>query len=239
FAVAAACFLVAAQAGNRAAQFDMGAMYDNGRGVAKDVASAVMWYRRAAEQGDGRAAYALGLIYQEGGAVPTDRREALKWFLTAERDGIAAAKGKIAALAGPAASPKTAVREPGIAEYRHGFAFLTGQGEPQDSAAAFRWFSQGARAGADLAAYALADLYERGEGIERDDVKASAWSSVAAREAPAGERLRAAALRDAARVAARLTSTQRAAAAKETRDILAELERERSNAAVSSGSSRR
>lgn len=239
FALAAACYLVAAEAGNRAAQFNMGAMYDNGRGVKRDVADATLWYRRAAEQGDGRAAYALGLIYQKGGGVPRDRREALKWFVLAERNGITAAKGKVAALADRPASPGTAVQEPGLSEYRRGLAFLTGQGETQDSSVAFRWFDRGARAGGDLAAYALADLYEHGEGVERDYVMACAWYGIAAREAPAGGKLRAAAEKDAARLAARLAFGLRAAAEQETRDILAAMERARSDAAPSSGSSRR
>lgn len=239
FALAAACYRVAAQAGNRAAQFNIGAMYDNGRGVPRDVVTAAKWYRRAAEQGDGRGAYALGLIYQEGSALPADRQEALKWFRMAERDGIAAATAKIAALTGRAAAPLTAARKQGLEEYRRGFAFLTGEGEKQDDAAAFQWFSRGAYAGGDLAAYALADLYERGEGVARDEMMASAWYGVAAREAPAGSKLHDAAAHDAARLAARLTVDERAAAEKQTRDILAAVARERAGAATSSGSSGR
>jgi TPR repeat protein len=232
FAIAAACYLAAAMAGNRAAQFNIAAMYDNGRGVPRDLAIASEWYRKSAEQGDGRAAYALGLIYREQG----DRRAALAWFRAAERAGIAAAKQKIAALAPP---PTTIAREPGLEEYRHGLAALRGDGEPRDSAAAFQWFNRGASAGGDLAAYALAALYERGEGVAPDDQMASAWYGVAAREFPAGGRPRAAAEEGVARTAARLTPAQRDAAAAETRRILATLDRERPIPPPSSGSTRR
>jgi TPR repeat protein len=41
----------AAEQGNATAQFDLGMMYENGRGVPRDDAQAVVWFRKAAEQG--------------------------------------------------------------------------------------------------------------------------------------------------------------------------------------------
>ena len=41
--------------GDADAQFNLGFMYDNGRGVAQNDAEAVRWYRKAAEQGDAGA----------------------------------------------------------------------------------------------------------------------------------------------------------------------------------------
>ncbi|MBG8718455.1 sel1 repeat family protein, partial [Neisseria meningitidis] len=43
--------LQAAAQGNAAAQYNLGAMYYKGRGVRRDDAEAVRWYRQAAEQG--------------------------------------------------------------------------------------------------------------------------------------------------------------------------------------------
>ena len=48
-------YRLAADQGDAAAQFNLGVMYDNGRGVLKDEAEAVRWYRLAAEQGDADA----------------------------------------------------------------------------------------------------------------------------------------------------------------------------------------
>jgi len=39
----------AAESGHTSAQFNLGVMYENGRGVDKDDSSAVEWYREAAE----------------------------------------------------------------------------------------------------------------------------------------------------------------------------------------------
>ena len=44
-------FLSLAERGNAYAQFHVGAMYNEGRGVPKDDAHAKQWYRKAANQG--------------------------------------------------------------------------------------------------------------------------------------------------------------------------------------------
>src|SRR5512134_1893782 len=44
------------------AQYSLGVMYDNGRGVQQDYAEAMKWYRKAAEQGDAPAQYNLGVM---------------------------------------------------------------------------------------------------------------------------------------------------------------------------------
>ena len=55
-------FQVAKQ-GNAKAQYNLGGMYYNGKGVRKDYAQAVQWYRKAAEQGHAKAQLNLGLMY--------------------------------------------------------------------------------------------------------------------------------------------------------------------------------
>ena len=69
-------------------------MYDYGRGVAKDYAEAVRWYRKAAEQGNANAQYNLGLMYEEGLGVAKDGAEAMRWFRKAAEQGYAKAKKK-------------------------------------------------------------------------------------------------------------------------------------------------
>src|SRR5580698_10718410 len=55
-----------ADQGNARAQYILGSMYDEGRGVAQSDADALKWYRMAAEQGDTSAQYDLALMYAEG-----------------------------------------------------------------------------------------------------------------------------------------------------------------------------
>lgn len=61
--------------------------YDEGQGVPKDEAQAVVWYRRAAEQGHASAQFSLGLMYAEGRGVAKDLVQAFMWY------GLAAAGG--------------------------------------------------------------------------------------------------------------------------------------------------
>ncbi len=50
----------AAEQGDAKAQFNLGVMYSDGRGVPQNDAEAVKWFRLAAEQGDASAQYNLG-----------------------------------------------------------------------------------------------------------------------------------------------------------------------------------
>jgi len=50
------------------AQFNLGTMYENGEGVAKDKKTAERWYRKAAEQGYAQALSKLAEM--EGTKIP-------------------------------------------------------------------------------------------------------------------------------------------------------------------------
>ena len=69
-----------AEQGNADAQFNLGQMYANGRGVPEDDREAVKWYTLAAEQGDASAQNNLGLMYYFGDGVPEDDVYAYMWF---------------------------------------------------------------------------------------------------------------------------------------------------------------
>ena len=69
-----------AEAGNAAAQYNLGVMYDNGQGVPQDDVEAVRWLRLAADQGYVSAQLALGVMYASGQGVPQDYVQAHMWF---------------------------------------------------------------------------------------------------------------------------------------------------------------
>ena len=64
-----------------------GAMYYNGKGVAKDFKEAVKWYRLAAAQGNISAQVNLGSMYYEGEGVPEDLIRAHIWLNIAATQG--------------------------------------------------------------------------------------------------------------------------------------------------------
>ena len=84
-------WLPLAEQGDATAQFNLGVMYDEGRGVKQDYFEAVKWFRQAAEQRDASAQLKLGLMYAMGRGVKQDYFEAVKWFRQAaeQRDASA------------------------------------------------------------------------------------------------------------------------------------------------------
>lgn len=76
-----------AESGDANAQFGLGWMYANGKGVPKDAAKAVEWYQKAAAQGIAAAQYSLGSLYAVGEGVPKD------WVLAYAWANLAAAQG--------------------------------------------------------------------------------------------------------------------------------------------------
>ena len=70
-----------AEQGMPHAQFFLGLMHEDGKGVPKNNKTAVKWYRLAAEQGDALAQYNLGVMYEKGQGVPQDYKTAVKWYL--------------------------------------------------------------------------------------------------------------------------------------------------------------
>jgi uncharacterized protein len=56
--------------GYAVAQFDLGFMYDSGKGVPQDYAEAVKLFRKAAEQGYAQVQHYLGISYDNGEGAP-------------------------------------------------------------------------------------------------------------------------------------------------------------------------
>ncbi len=110
-------FKAKAGQGGPAAQFRLGLAYEEGRGVAKDSAEAVKWYRQAAEQNYAPAQYSLGLCFDEGRGVTKDSAAAMKWFRQAAEQNHPHAQGYL------------------------GAGYANGQGVAKDFVEAYAWLS--------------------------------------------------------------------------------------------------
>lgn len=99
FGTAAEEWLPLAEKGDPQAQFNMGLLYETGRGVPQDISLAVSWYRQAAEQGLFSAQYNLAVLYRYGRGVPFDLIESLFWFEIAMRSADATEKEQAAGAA--------------------------------------------------------------------------------------------------------------------------------------------
>ena len=73
-------WLPLAEQGSASAQFYLGLMYSNGRGVPQDYKEAIRLYRLSAEQGRAFAQYNLGVMYEKGQGVPQDYVLAHMWW---------------------------------------------------------------------------------------------------------------------------------------------------------------
>lgn len=145
-----------AQAGDSDAQYRLGVMYAEGKGVAPNDAEAALWFERSAEQGNASAQYNLGASYAEGVGVRKDMEAAAKWFRRAADQGIV------------------------LAQLNLGLLYANGAGVTQDNVEAMKWIdlaiyalpaggirSDAAKALGDVATKLDADQIQDAKGRER------------------------------------------------------------------------
>lgn len=106
---------VLAEKGDAVAQYRLGALYAEGKGVVRDDATATMWFQRSANQGNADAQYNVGASYAEGVGVAKNDAEAAKWFRRAAEQGM------------------------GYAQINLGLLYAAGRGVPQSNIDAMKW----------------------------------------------------------------------------------------------------
>jgi TPR repeat protein len=72
--------LAAAEAGNAAAQAQVGTAYAEGQGVEKDLVLARAWHLKAAEQGQVTSQVVVGFYYANGIGGPPNDQAAVEWY---------------------------------------------------------------------------------------------------------------------------------------------------------------
>ena len=77
------------------AGYNLGNCYHEGRGVAKNEAEAVKWYRKAAGRNFALAQHNLGDCYDKGQGVAKDEAEAVKWWGKAAEQNLAQAQNNL------------------------------------------------------------------------------------------------------------------------------------------------
>jgi uncharacterized protein len=147
FGIARNLYSELAVQGDRTAQFKLGEIYDEGKGVAKDGREAVRWYVVASGQGDAKAAFNLGRLYHGGRGVPQNFAQARQWYLIATKRGVIKAATNL------------------------GFMNASGEGGRADHRQAIRWFVFAAQRGDNLAKCNLGTMYLNGQGVPRDLVR--------------------------------------------------------------------
>jgi TPR repeat protein len=90
YATALRLFQPLANEGNARAQFGLGVMYNNGRGVAQDYVRAHMWFNLSASRGDTEAAENRSIVENEMTLeqIAEAQKLARQWKPTAARKGM-------------------------------------------------------------------------------------------------------------------------------------------------------
>jgi hypothetical protein len=146
-----------AEQGVAAAQYQLGILYAEGKGVAASDLIAFAWFQRAADQGVAAAQYNLGVSFAEGLGTRQDLGSAAKWFRRAADQGMP------------------------YAQLNLGLLYSTGRGVPKDNVEAVKWLelaifalppggarSDAARALTDAAATLTDEELLKARGLQRD-----------------------------------------------------------------------
>ncbi len=161
---ASECYLRAAKLGSDSAQFKLGCLYRDGKGVKKDLQKSVEWYGKAAEQGYPIAQFSLGVCYKIGRGVEKNEFTAAEWFEKAARQCYAPAQyflgdcfdyGRGVICISRDGDPRTAVKWYGFAakqgnadaQFQLGCCYLMGRGVQQNKTEAVRWLRKAAEQG--------------------------------------------------------------------------------------------
>ena len=115
YAKAAALWRTLAEKGDAEAQYQLGTLYAEGKGVEQNDATAMTWFQRSAEQGNAHAQYDVGASYAAGLGVAKNEAEAAKWFRRAADQGMP------------------------FAQLNLGLLYAGGHGLPQDNVEAMKW----------------------------------------------------------------------------------------------------
>ena len=151
YAAAIAEWRPLAEQGNLEAQFGMGIIYENGRGIGRDYTEASSWYTMAAEGGHPGAQFNLGNMYQQGLGVEKDPKKAVYWWTLAAAQGLSEAQLNL------------------------GIAYHRGDGVDVDQDEALAWFVRAAESGNPMGQFSAGYAFEIGLGTEPDLAKARTY----------------------------------------------------------------
>jgi uncharacterized protein len=128
--------LKVAEQGNVDAQYKLGLMYGNGRGIPQDYKQAFFWFKKVAEQGYASAQFNLGIMYSKGQGVSQDYKQAVYWYTKAAEQGD------------------------DFAQYHLGLLYAEGKGVEKDLKEAVSWYTKAAEQGNSYAWFQLGLIYK-------------------------------------------------------------------------------
>jgi len=172
-----------ASQGNSNAQYDVGTMYQNGRGTRASRSKAIEWYQKAAAQNNEQAASRLELLQSNEERFNKERARAEKGDVENQYNLANMYTTGVGVDIDPVQAntwyEKAASQGHVKAEYKLGLIYYEGNGVEQNDMTAFKWFKSAAENGYPAAQYYLGKMYGSGQGTRRDYNAALEWYSKA------------------------------------------------------------
>jgi TPR repeat protein len=178
--------------GDAQAQYWIGEMNWEGRGLPRNLQAGCDWYEKAADQRLPAALYVTAMCYRKGVRGPVDYERAAFWLKKAVEKGITASKcplGELfAAGNGVERNDETAfelcrqaaTEGDASAQGKLGHFYLLGRGTDKDTAKGAVWLERGAKGGDAVAQYSFARLLAGGQGVPQDQNKSDFFFRAAA-----------------------------------------------------------
>ena len=168
-----------ASEGNSNAQYDVGAMYQNGRGTRADRSKAIEWYQKAAAQNNEKAVSRLKLLQSNAERFTKERARAEKGDVESQYSlGNMYTRG-VGVNINPSLAntwyEKAASQGHVKAEYKLGLIYYEGTGVKQSHTTALKWFRSAAGNGYPAAQYYLGKMYGSGQGVRKNYNTALEW----------------------------------------------------------------
>lgn len=155
------------------AQYQLGVMYLNGKGVTKNYSFAVHYLQKAADYENAGAQCDLGYCYANGFGVNASIEQGFKWTRKAYENGDKTAEANLSWYFNKFKS----LAEGGNigAAYYTGLCYYKGYGTSVNEHSAIKWFKIGAEGGDDVCQNYLAIMYDEGKGTNVDKISAIYW----------------------------------------------------------------
>ena len=189
-AQAAKLYQQAAENGQVEAMSRLGAMYSQGKGVARNPDEARKWWTLAAEKGSASARAQLQAGQKVALAVsPPSQAKVEEQRVPAEPKALEPEEKKIKAAVKEQPKPEQVakVAQPPVVRdknslYEEGLRFFKGEGVTRDYAQAHKLFVEAAEMGQAKAQYRLGFMYSLGKGVKKSDQEAVGWWQKAAKQ---------------------------------------------------------
>ncbi|MDR1777875.1 MAG: sel1 repeat family protein [Desulfovibrio sp.] len=184
--------LAAAEKGDKLSLVNVGILYEQGVGVARDYTRALGWYEKAVAAGVADGYLRAGACYEVGMGTATDLGKAASYYAVAAGMGMPQARWLLAEMYFQGRGVPRDVSKAGelleqAASAGHGAAANAlavlllngGLGKPKDAARAAEWFNKSAEAGYPEGAKNYAVVLRNGLAGKKDPAAALHWYLVA------------------------------------------------------------